>query len=449
MTLTLAAVLAPLGFTGGLTGALFREFAFTLAGAVDHLRHRRADHHADDGGAPPEAAATAEPLPAHRRPQLRPRRPTGTSGGSSSSLDYRPVTLLMVLALIGATGFMFLKTTTELAPEEDQGALFAIVNAPALRDHATTPSSTPTRSRELTKPTCPEVDDRVLDRRLRRQTNSAASTSGCSRTGPSATAAQAEIQQDIQGRLGAGRRRRGLRLRAADAAGRRRRPADLGGHPVDPRPEPGLRGRRGGQAQGAGVGPLHRRAELARLRRAAGDGHHRPRPRGGAQRAGQRDRHDARPAGRRRLDRRSSTANSNSYDIITQVPRECRDNPEALGDFFVRSRDRRRWCRCQLGGHHRDQRRAGRDRAVQPAQLRDDLGAAAARRLHRRRARRDPATIAQEMLPDGFFIDYSGQSRLEVSEGNTIADRLRASRSSSSTWCSPRSSRASATRSSS
>lgn len=34
MTITLAAVFAPLGFTGGLTGALFREFAFTLAGAV-------------------------------------------------------------------------------------------------------------------------------------------------------------------------------------------------------------------------------------------------------------------------------------------------------------------------------------------------------------------------------------------------------------------------------
>ncbi len=27
MTITLAAVFAPLGFTGGLTGALFREFA--------------------------------------------------------------------------------------------------------------------------------------------------------------------------------------------------------------------------------------------------------------------------------------------------------------------------------------------------------------------------------------------------------------------------------------
>ena len=34
MTLTLAAVYAPIGFLGGVTGALFREFAFTLAGSV-------------------------------------------------------------------------------------------------------------------------------------------------------------------------------------------------------------------------------------------------------------------------------------------------------------------------------------------------------------------------------------------------------------------------------
>ncbi len=34
MTITLAAVYAPIGFTTGLTGTLFREFAFTLAGAV-------------------------------------------------------------------------------------------------------------------------------------------------------------------------------------------------------------------------------------------------------------------------------------------------------------------------------------------------------------------------------------------------------------------------------
>ena len=34
MTITLAAVYAPIGFVTGVTGALFREFAFTLAGAV-------------------------------------------------------------------------------------------------------------------------------------------------------------------------------------------------------------------------------------------------------------------------------------------------------------------------------------------------------------------------------------------------------------------------------
>ena len=34
MTITLAAVYAPIGLQGGLTGTLFREFAFTLAGAV-------------------------------------------------------------------------------------------------------------------------------------------------------------------------------------------------------------------------------------------------------------------------------------------------------------------------------------------------------------------------------------------------------------------------------
>ena len=43
MTITLAAVYAPIGFVSGVTGALFREFAFTLAGAVDRLRLHCAD----------------------------------------------------------------------------------------------------------------------------------------------------------------------------------------------------------------------------------------------------------------------------------------------------------------------------------------------------------------------------------------------------------------------
>ena len=41
MTITLAAVYAPVGIQGGLTGALFREFAFTLAVGRDRVRRRR------------------------------------------------------------------------------------------------------------------------------------------------------------------------------------------------------------------------------------------------------------------------------------------------------------------------------------------------------------------------------------------------------------------------
>ena len=48
MTITLAAVYAPIGFLGGLTGALFREFAFTLAGSVIVSGVDRADAVADD-----------------------------------------------------------------------------------------------------------------------------------------------------------------------------------------------------------------------------------------------------------------------------------------------------------------------------------------------------------------------------------------------------------------
>ena len=49
MTITLAAVYAPVGIQGGLTGTLFREFAFTLAGCGHRLGRRRADAVADDG----------------------------------------------------------------------------------------------------------------------------------------------------------------------------------------------------------------------------------------------------------------------------------------------------------------------------------------------------------------------------------------------------------------
>ena len=128
MTLTLAAVLAPLGFIGGLTGALFQEFAFTLAGAVIISG---------------VVALTITPMMSARLlkaghasrfqrivDRTFDRVANWYERRVSSSLDYRPITLIVVVALIAATGFMFTRTTSELAPEEDEGALFADITGP-------------------------------------------------------------------------------------------------------------------------------------------------------------------------------------------------------------------------------------------------------------------------------------------------------------------------------
>jgi multidrug efflux pump len=128
MTITLAAVFAPLAFTGGLTGALFREFAVTLAGSVVisglvaititpmmSARILKA-------GAPGRFQRIVDGMFA-RVEGFYERLVTG-------SLKYRPVTLMVVVALVALTGFMFVKTSSELAPEEDQGFLLSLVTAP-------------------------------------------------------------------------------------------------------------------------------------------------------------------------------------------------------------------------------------------------------------------------------------------------------------------------------
>ena len=66
MTITLAAVYAPIGFLCGLTGTLFREFAFTLGGLGDHLGRRRAHAVADDVLDAAHAAWLAGPVRATR-----------------------------------------------------------------------------------------------------------------------------------------------------------------------------------------------------------------------------------------------------------------------------------------------------------------------------------------------------------------------------------------------
>ena len=129
MTLTLAAVYAPIGFLGGVTGTLFREFAFTLAGAVIISG---------------VVAVTLSPMMCSlllSREMLHGRfvRLVDTAFSRLAnwygnrlqrSLDYRPVTALFGAAIMASLVFMYLHTSAELAPEEDQGVLFALTKAP-------------------------------------------------------------------------------------------------------------------------------------------------------------------------------------------------------------------------------------------------------------------------------------------------------------------------------
>jgi multidrug efflux pump len=129
MTLTLAAVYAPIGFLGGVTGALFREFAFTLAGAVIISGI---------------VAVTLSPMMCslllsremlHGRfvrliDRAFSRLAAGYGRRLERSLDYRPVTALFGAAVLASIAFMYLHTKAELAPEEDQGVLFALTKAP-------------------------------------------------------------------------------------------------------------------------------------------------------------------------------------------------------------------------------------------------------------------------------------------------------------------------------
>ena len=130
MTITLAAVYAPIGFQGGLTGALFREFAFTLAGAV-----------AVSG----VVAITLSPMMASRllRAEDANRGFAGVVNRNferlrqtytralATTLNYRPVvyTVWGIISLVALAFYTFAQGQRELAPMEDQGVVFGIVQA--------------------------------------------------------------------------------------------------------------------------------------------------------------------------------------------------------------------------------------------------------------------------------------------------------------------------------
>jgi multidrug efflux pump len=129
MTITLAAVYAPIGFLGGLTGALFREFAFTLAGSVIisgvvalTLSPMMCSVFLKGGGHQGRFAKLVDNVFS---------RLTAWYGRMlDRSLDYRPITVMFAATILGLVAFMYINTNKELAPEEDQGILFSVVKAP-------------------------------------------------------------------------------------------------------------------------------------------------------------------------------------------------------------------------------------------------------------------------------------------------------------------------------
>jgi multidrug efflux pump len=128
MTITLAAVYAPIGLQGGLTGSLFREFAFTLAGAVIisgvvalTLSPMMSSRFLRAGDSERGFAGWI-----NRRFEWVRRTYASVLAGT---LHYRPVVLLVwaVVAILIVPFYMF--SQKELAPNEDQSVVFGLIQA--------------------------------------------------------------------------------------------------------------------------------------------------------------------------------------------------------------------------------------------------------------------------------------------------------------------------------
>ena len=129
MTIVLIAVYVPVGFQGGLTGALFTEFAFTLAGAVVISAI---------------VALTLSPMLCskvlresdHRKPFVK--RIDKVSNWVRdryrrtlhSSLDTWLVAIVFGALILAGNVYLFRTASSELAPQEDQGIVLAQTQGP-------------------------------------------------------------------------------------------------------------------------------------------------------------------------------------------------------------------------------------------------------------------------------------------------------------------------------
>lgn len=130
ITLTLAAVYAPIGFMTGLTGQLFQEFAFTLAGVVIISGI---------------IALTLSPMMCSKI--LKPSQKTGRIAGSinryshkmingyrgllSKIMNWRMTLVIIFATTLIAGAALYRLIPDQLAPKEDQGLIFSVAEGPA------------------------------------------------------------------------------------------------------------------------------------------------------------------------------------------------------------------------------------------------------------------------------------------------------------------------------
>ncbi|MBW8067510.1 MAG: MMPL family transporter, partial [Ferrovum sp.] len=130
MTVVLVAVYVPIGFQGGLTGALFTEFAFTLAGAVTvsgvvalTLSPVMCAYFLKQNSSSTGFMARLE--------QGMERLHEGYRRVLSSVLETHGVMIVMGFLFLGVTVFLFMTSARELAPQEDQGIVLYSMIGPA------------------------------------------------------------------------------------------------------------------------------------------------------------------------------------------------------------------------------------------------------------------------------------------------------------------------------
>ncbi len=129
MTITLGAVYAPIGLMGGLTGALFKEFALTLAAAVvvsgvvaltlsPMMSSKILIHEPSDKGFAKWIDKKFSLLQLNYEKLLH------------GVLQYKPVVIVFGSVVLVSVYFLFALTPKQLAPQEDQGFLLTLTTAP-------------------------------------------------------------------------------------------------------------------------------------------------------------------------------------------------------------------------------------------------------------------------------------------------------------------------------